>query len=204
MRECQKEVEETAQALNRHIRDAQSLRIAMQKADEVVEKLQDALEEDAIEEGRLDALKESLREAEEDKATQEGSYGESVITADKFRDAMRDKREEMRAIDVRIEEATMKLGKAKAKAEKFCNQRTKDLQQKNSVFKAVQDAKDRLAGLEKELEEAAHTVAEYTAQAQQISVRVPVPHGETVQSLDNKLTKLDEDLKRGTARSVHC
>ena len=172
----------------------------MQRAEEVVGQLQDALEEDRIEEGRLEVLKEHLQEARDDLKTQQGSYEEGVVSGDKAKESMKIAKEQMAAIDVRIDEATTRLKKAQNRALKCSAQRQSDLQQKDLAINAVQDAKDRFAHAERKREGLADIVANHTTQAQDVSARVPIPPGETAESLDAKLDKLNKDLKRGLAQ----
>lgn len=174
----------------------------MQKAEDVVAQLQDAIDADQIEEGRLDALKEALKEANEERSTHEGSYGDGVISSDKAKEAMRIAKEEMAEIDVRIEEVATKLKKAEAKASKATVQREKDLQQKTLAINAVSDAKEFLAHSQRRHHEQAAKVSDFIAQASVISSRIPVPQGETAESLDKKLIKLNRDLERGKAKLV--
>ena len=202
VRELQRNFTERSQALKRHGTESTNLRIAMQKAEDIVAQLQDAIDADQIEEGRLEALKDALKEAEEERETHEGSYGDCVLSSDKAKDSMEVAKQEMAAIDIRIAEATSKLKKAEAKASKATIQRQKDLQQKNHAINAVQDAKDHHAQVERKHEGQAATVASYIEQAEQISARIPVPEGETAESLDKKLGKLNKDLERGIARYV--
>lgn len=195
-REKQNALKKCGEAIVRHGREAKSLRLAMQKAEDIVEKLQDALDQDAIEEGRLDALKENLAEAEEEKATYAGQYEESVIASDNAKAALREKKEQMAAIDVRIGEAMAKLEKAKGRLIKIQEQRHKALQQKNAAIETVKRAKDKLALMETERDEKIEVVKHFTEQAALICARVPVDAGETGSSLDRKLSKLDADVKR--------
>lgn len=174
----------------------------MQKAEDAVEKLQDALDSDAIEEGRLEALKEHLAEAEEDRATYAGSYEESVIASDKAKELLRTKREQLSEIDLRIEEATTKLNKAKAKLARAEDQRGKALQRKNTAIDSVRAAKDKLTHTESERDDKALVVAHFIEEASKICVRVPVDAGETGTSIDKKLAKLDADVKRFENRLV--
>lgn len=164
--------------------------------------MQDALEEDQVEEGRLDALREHLREAEEELKTHQGSYGDSILSRDKVNDSLRVSKEQMAAIDVRIEEATTTVKKAESKALTCSKQRQQDLQQKNAAINALSDARDRFADAERKRESQLKVVKEYTVEAEKISARVPVPAGETAVTLDKKLDKLQSDLTRGLARFV--
>lgn len=69
MRERQTDLKNCEQAITRHRRESRELRIKMQRLDADVEGLQDALEKDSLEEGRLDALKDGLKEAEDELVT---------------------------------------------------------------------------------------------------------------------------------------
>lgn len=183
-------------AISRHSREAKTLRIAVQRIEAGIEELQDALDHDAVEEGRLDALKEHLKEAEDEKSTHEGSYEDSVLTLDRIKEAMRVSLAEMSALDLQIAEAKAKLKKAETKALKASTVRAKALQSKNAAIESVQALQE---GKRKTLgwrEEKVLQVADFTTQASEICPRVPVDPGETGQSLDRKLEKLHSDLKK--------
>jgi hypothetical protein len=56
--------------------------------------------------------------------------------------------------------------------------------------------------LELQRSEMSEIVAEFNEKASKIGPRVPIESGETTESIDKKLTKLDEDIKRHEQRSV--
>lgn len=183
-------------AIATHSREAKALRIAAQRVETSIEELQDALDHDAVEEGRLDALKEHLKEAREEKSTHEGSYEESVLTLDRIKEAMRVSLAEMSALDLQITEAKAKIKKAENKALKASATRANALQSKNAAIESVQalqEDKRRTLGWR---QEKVLQVADFKAQASEICPRVPVDPGETGQSLDRKLEKLHGDLKK--------
>ena len=196
MREKQLNVTRCSQAIERHGREVKALRIAMQKAEDVVEQLQDALDRDAIEEGRLDALKDQLKEAEEERATHAGSYEDSVIASDNAKETLGLKREELSTIDLRIQEAMTKLEKAKSRSEKIAEQRRKAMKQKDAAIEEVSKAKKLHAEHEKDRVDKIAVVADFTEQASKICSRVPVDPGETASSIDKKLAKLEKDVER--------
>ena len=195
-REKQNDVKKANEAIVKHGTESKRLRQAMLNAEDDVEKLQDALDSDAIEEGRLDALKEHLAEAEEEKIAHLGSFEESVIACDKAKDLLRIKKQEMSEIDHRIEGATIKLKKVEARAAKAEGQRRMALQQKNAAIEFVEKAKEALAATEAERDEKARVVRHFIEQASSICARVSVDAGETGSSIDKKLAKLDADVKR--------
>lgn len=183
-------------AITAHVRGGSALQIAMQRVETAVEELQDALDHAAVEEGRLDALKEDLNEAQQEKGTHEGSYGDSVLTLDKIKEAMRISRDEMSALDLQIAEANAKMKKAENKALKASSIRSNALQSKNAAIESVQalrEGKKRTMGWR---QEKAMQVADFTAQASEICPRVRVDPGESGESLDRKLEKLHGDLKK--------
>ena len=168
----------------------------MQKAETIVADLQDALDRDVTEEGRLEALKTALAEASEEKTMDEGSYEDSVIAIDKATDAMNACRKQMSEIDVRIAEAEAMVLKAENKATRLETQRMTTLQAKNKALQTVKDEQKRKQDKEQEREQKAATVEDFIEQASAICPRVAVDAGETGTSIDNKLSKLIADLKK--------
>lgn len=183
-------------AIGVHSREAKALRIAGQRIETSIEELQDALDHDAVEEGRLDALKEHLKEVQDEKSTHEGSYEESVLTLDRIKEAMRVSLAEMSTLDLQIAEAKAKIRKAENKALKASTVRANALQSKNAAIESVQALQENKRRTLEWREEKVLQVADFTAQASEICPRVPVDAGETGQSLDKKLEKLHNDLKK--------
>lgn len=170
--------------------------IAEQSAKSVVEELQDALDRDVIEEGRLDVLKEHLSEATEEVGAHEGSYEDSVVAIDKIKELMKTSRDQMAVLDARIAEAEAQINKAENKATRVSTQRDGALRLKNSAYESIDKAVAYKAGVEKDRAEKVGVVAQFTEQANNICARVPVDAGETGDSLDKKLKKLSADLKK--------
>ena len=195
-RERQSRLTRCSQAIVAHKKQQNDLLLAVQRAETVVGDLQDALDRDAIEEGRLDALKAFLAEAEEEKSTHEGSYEESINAIDKVTDAMKTSRELMSELDARIAEAEAKVLKAESKAAKLENQRLAALQAKNKALEVIEEEHRRKRAKEQEREEKTETVRSFIEQANAICPRVAVDPGETGESIDNKLKKLVADLKK--------
>lgn len=184
----------------KHKQDADHLQIEMQQAENVVDELQDNLEKDAVEEGRLEFLKDQLLEAKEEKITHESSYGESVVAKDKNNESLKNTREQIAKMDVNIEEAKAKVSKAESKASRCANQRSSALRDKTMALEAVEMLKREKAEHEEHREEQLQVVGNFTDQATAISPRVPVDKGETGDSLDRKLHKLDKDLREAEKR----
>lgn len=199
-REKEKYLRSCEQAIVKHKKDTERYKIEMQQAELVVDELQDALDADAIEEGRLEVLKQHLAEAKEDLLTHEASYGESIVAKDKNNESMRNTRDGMAKIDLEIEEAEAKVSKAEGKATKCANQRSAALRDKNSAIDAAEKEKCERAIYEKEREAQVADVESFTMQATEHCARVPVDDGETAESIERKWEKLEKDLKAAEKR----
>lgn len=195
-RDKQASLKACEQAIVRHRRQSSGLVIGVQSAKNIVEELQDALDRDVIEEGRLDVLKEHLAEAKEEVTTHEASYEDSVVAIDKARESMKGSRDQMTALDARIAEVEAQISKADNKATKVSAHRDGALHLKNSAHDSIDTAVRYKETVEKQRAEQLLVVTQFTEQANNICARVPVDAGETGDSLDKKLKKLSADLKR--------
>lgn len=184
------------QALYRHKREANSLRVAMQSVQRLVDELQDALENDAVEEGRLEALKTQLVEAQEEVGTCEASFEDSVLEIDKIKEAMGVCRSRMKKLDLQIAEFKARLDKAEKAAAKASTRRQTALHDKNEVITKEEVAVSQEATLEQERQEKLGVVVSFIEEASKICRRVPVEAGQTCTSLDKKLQKLNADLRK--------
>ena len=200
LQEKQKCLTRCEQAIVKNKRDAQHLKIEMQQAENIVDELQDALDQDAVEEGRLDVLKNQLTEANEEKSTHEASYEESIIAKDKNNELLKTSREKMASMDVIIEDAKAKVLKAESRAAKCLSQRSSALRDKNAAFDSVESEKLEREQYERERDEESQRVDEFTRKANDFCPRVSVDEGETGDSIDLKLDKLNKDLKDAEKR----
>lgn len=165
-----------------------------------IEDLQDTLEKDAVEEGKLEALKEGLAEAQEELATHQASFGDSVIAIDKARESLKTLREQMKVIDDEIAEILAKIQKSEAKRFKLSERREAALREKNLAFAEIERFKHAQESTQKAREDIAETVHIWTGEAGQVCPRVPVDGGETYESLEKKMEKLQADLKRAESQ----
>lgn len=195
-RDKQASLKACEQAIVRHRKESDGLGIAVQSAKGIFEELQDALDRDVIEEGRLDVLKEHLLEAKEEVTTHEASYEDSVVAIDKARESLKTSRDQMTVLDARIAEVEAQVSKADNKTTKMSAQRDGALHLKNSAYDSIDKAVLYKQSVEKERARKVGIVAQFTEQANKICARVPVDAGETGESLDKKLNKLSADLKK--------
>ncbi|KAL8998456.1 MAG: hypothetical protein Q9169_002493 [Polycauliona sp. 2 TL-2023] len=196
LRERQSNLKNCEQAITRHKRDSHELRVEMQRVEGDVENIQDAIERDSLDEGKLDALKEGLQEAKEELVTHEASYSDSVNAIDKAREVLKVCKEEMSAIDGEVAEIQAKVRKAEGRKIKSNERRDVALRNKNAAFAGLENQRRNKAKVEEQRVLDARTVDNYASQANAIHERVAVPAGETASSLEKKLDKISDDLQR--------
>lgn len=196
LRAARSYLESCKQALVRHGNREKELQIAVQRLDDQVEELRDALEKENVEDGRLDVLKATLQEAEEEKRLNEGSYADSVNAMDSIMEKLKSTKREMAAKDSQIAALEEQVRVARSEEAKVVEKRRKALGDKNTAAGRVDDAKQEIERIQLKLEQMAARILDYKEKASMVSPRVPVPEGETPSSLDKKLDRLYRDLQR--------
>ncbi|KAL9026519.1 MAG: hypothetical protein Q9196_004825 [Gyalolechia fulgens] len=200
LRERQTVLKNCEQAITRHKRESREHRLEVQRIEAEIEDVQDTLDKDAVEEGKLEALKEGLSEAKEELATHQASFGDSVIAVDKARESLRTLRERMKSMDSEIAEVQAKIRKAETKRVKLSERREAALREKNSAFAELEQAKEMQENTRKARTDIAETVAIWIGEASQVCPRVPIDKGETYSTVEKRMEKLQADLKRAESQ----
>ena len=203
-KKLQQEVERHGQALTRHGREAGDLKVDLQRADDEVEELQDAIDKERPEEGRLDALREGLVTSEAARARLERTYQECVVAKDAYLAKRKDHSRVMSEIDQRLHHADQQLMLKKEIRERRQASKHDSLVKKNASISELErlqvERDDPEDGLTRHLEMQRERVQNFVNRATSIGARVAVDDGETTESLDAKLRKFDKDLKRQEER----
>ncbi|KAI9788704.1 MAG: Structural maintenance of chromosomes protein 6 [Candelina submexicana] len=190
-------VQRCEQAIQTHKRQQGELLIELQRADHLVENLQDELEQERPEDGRLDALRAGLKEAEDEKETCEGSYGDAVVEKDRLNGVAKEIMEQLRSVDADITNIDFDIKMAKAKASELSERRLLALEGKNVAMESIETAKQDKVEAQNKWQTERDRLEDWTSKAREIvRQRVTVDAGETADSLDRKLTKLTKDLAR--------
>lgn len=195
-RDADNKIRSCEQALIRHKRQEGDLRLQLQRAEDLAEKRQDELERDTVQDGRLDALKTGLTEAEEEKSILEGSYQDAIIQKEKLNETANKLNAELKTFDDEIKDMGARIRKAEMNASKLAQARHTALQEKNQAIQKIEDARADKEREERKRQAQVEKVSLWTSQATQICARVPVDPGETPASLDKKLGKLHQDIRR--------
>lgn len=194
-RDLQQIVKQRQQAINQQKRAHSQYNVQLQRAEEVVEHLEDELRSNNLEDGRLEVFKADLREAEEEFRIHGGSYGEAHLAKDKQNEICSGLKAVLEAVKTRIRTHEAKIQKTESKARRIQQVRQIALQEKNIAIDAVNEAKLVKETAQQKYDRQAGVVASFIEQATKVCPRVPVDPGETMQSLDAKLSKLSSALK---------
>ena len=197
-------IEACKQALVRHGRIEKDLQIQMQRMEDHAEALRDALDKENAEDGRIDALLAALKEAEDEKLLNEGSYKDSEAAMKTTLQTLKEIRRELAAKDSELGTLRERLQVAESEQNLVKTKKTETLDEKNEAVGLINQDKQTKAEIEARKEAIKARVIEYNEKANLVSSRVPVDEGETPGSLDKKLDKLSRDLDRYNLEYVSC
>lgn len=192
------------QALTRHDRDAREIRQHRQRLEDRIEQLQAELDADAVNDtSALDELHAQFNDAEEALKAANDSMVDSVSAMDQLGSQNRAVKEQLDAATREVEEAQARLDKARKRLEEKSSQREFALRKKNEALAMVEVAQQEKEALEAQRTEQERIIREeYLPGATEVSARVNVEPGHTVEVLDRKLEKLEQEHKRFQDRFV--
>jgi structural maintenance of chromosomes protein 6 len=182
--------------LVRHTKQEYDLRIAAQRIEDQTEELRDLLEKDSVGDGRLDALRESLRETEEEMHLHQGSYADGLNALNSIMEKLGATERELATKNSGIDALSAQVKTAESERARVLNERRKALEDKNTAIKRVDDMKQEKTRIEHKREQLVNRILDYSEKASMVSPRVAIDKGETTNSLDKKLDRLHKDLQR--------
>ncbi|BDD63230.1 hypothetical protein MAP00_008150 [Monascus purpureus] len=196
LRSSRSHLESCKQALVRHDRKAKDLKVAQQRIEDRTEELRDALDKETAGDGHLEVLQAALREAEEEKRLNEGSYNDSVRAMDEIMQKMKRTGQEIAAKDEETSALRESLRIAQSEELRVSDKRRKILSDKNATVRQIDDLKQEMAEIERKREQIISRIVDYSEKASLVSPRVTIDEGETPSSLDKKLDRFHKDLQR--------
>jgi chromosome segregation ATPase len=186
------------QASVRHERDGRDLRSNRQRLDDRIEQLQAELDADAVNDtSALDELHAQYNEAEQALQAANDTMMDSVNAMDQLGNSNRHIKEQLDASTREVEEAQTRLDKAKKRLENKDEERRVALLRKNEALEMAnlaQMAKDELAV--QRAEQARLVEEDYVPAATEVCRRIAVEPGHTVEVLDRKLEKMEQERQR--------
>ncbi|OKL63400.1 hypothetical protein UA08_02093 [Talaromyces atroroseus] len=183
-------------ALTQYKYEEDNLKIEAQRLEDHADDLEDALEKDRVEDGHLDALKNSLAEAEGEKTLSNNSYNDSNLAMQGIKTNLKNYGRQLAAKENDIQPLEENVRIAENEYAKVEEHRRVVLAQKNAAYERVKDLNQIREARIADKEALVALVVSYCEQASIVSARVPIDEGETPSSLEKKLEKLSSDLKR--------
>ncbi|RAL06309.1 DNA repair protein SMC6 [Aspergillus ibericus CBS 121593] len=196
LRSARSRLESCKQARVRHERRSNELRIAAQRLEDRVEALSDALDRELPEDGRLDGLRATLQEAEEEKRLNEGSLKDSADAMDAMMKSLKAIKQELSAKEAEITVIQEELKVAENQGRIANDKRRKRIGDKNTAVERIDDIRRDRNRVHDKRGEIMARILDFSEKASMVSPRVAIDEGETAASLDRKLERLHNDIKR--------
>ena len=184
------------QALKRHTQQDLPLRSDVQAAEDKIEKLKDAIDADQVESGKLEALKDGLREAEEKKALAGEQYKDAVNEHDAKKREMRTRQDRMSDYNTVLEQLTQKHNDAKTHHQRSARDRERTWLARNAAEGRLGDARADRTTLDTTKADAEQYADNLKVQAEHhVGGRIELPE-ESAERLRQKYDKMREDHNR--------
>lgn len=193
---ARRQIIEAEQSLKRHGRREQELRVAVQQAEDEVERIENAIKEDNVESGRVDVLKAALQETQEQKALAESQYKDAIIAQDSKRKEMRARHQQRTEADGRVEELRQQHDAVQNALRQSDKIRSQLLREKNNAAARIKDAQNDRRRLQQNLDNAQEDLKTLEETCRTRCERVNVPEGATMESLTARQHKLEAEEKR--------
>lgn len=143
--------------------------------------------------GAIEHLENMLEEAQKEKEFEEDQYQDTVLQEDQLNADARVQKKSLEDAQRRRDQKNVMVGKLNAKAEKLKLKREEALRQKNTALEVVKTAQENKGEWEQARGRQMEKIEGTAAEAGQISDRVPVPRGETFETLSRRLQRLRKE-----------
>lgn len=172
------------------------LDVAIQRQEVALQDLKDQLEADTPQEQGLERLEMELKDAQDTQQMNEHQYGDAVLEKDRLNAQQRPIKNQLNNIQQELAEIDERIKEAQKTVHRAEDKRAAKLLETNRSYEAIGDADKAKDRLERVRAEQVDTVNSFTEQAELVSLRVPIDPGETVDSLEAKLNRLQREQAR--------
>ncbi|KAI9052501.1 hypothetical protein LZ554_003845 [Drepanopeziza brunnea f. sp. 'monogermtubi'] len=197
-------------AIQQHVRENKTLKIACQKAEAKVEDIEGDLQNLGGDDGQLDSLKQELESAEKQKAICEDAYGGASLEKQHQNSISTEKKRALDASRARVVELEAQILKARDKVNRTEKVRNHCLSAKNLAVESFEDLERKKIQIEEERTAQAKSIAEdFVVQAEKYGPRVQLGPGDTTKALEKRCESLHSQLSAyeraqgGTDQEIH-
>lgn len=198
-RELNQVLKTAEQALVRWERANREMRVAKQHADDAVEAMQNEIELNRPQDGKIQELRSQLQSVMEDIDATQRSYQDGVDWKDRLNEQATGPNGLKAKADTALREyQTVKaeIDKAENRRAKYENDRVHSLRSKNLALEQIDNAKDRHRRAEEARDAHKQHVEMFVGEAEKICRRIPVEEGVTADMLDRRIDKFMADYQR--------
>ncbi|CAK4032301.1 Structural maintenance of chromosomes 6 [Lecanosticta acicola] len=200
-RQLQSDLKKAGEAVERHKREAKKLLTQRQQAEDAVEAKQAEIDENAPEDGKLQELQRQLEDAKKDKQSARESFEDSCAASSRLDEQARPLKDALDVSQAELDEVNKRIEKAQQKVQDAEAIRHEKLLEKNAVHDALQDAKAYATRMQRKVDEQDETLhKEFIDNAKKVCDRLPVPQGETAESLERKAASYREQIENAERR----
>lgn len=194
-------VQKYQKALAEHKRAKQQASYKLQKAEEAVERISDELAKFNVEDGRLEALKIDLAEAEAQESADSGSFVQAQVQKDRQNQTAKTLRHALDDAKQKVTEHEAIIRRADLKHRRLIQARQVVLQDKNSAIDAFENGKADLTKAESDRDTCAAVVAEFITEASKVcSQRVSMAPGKRYKDIEHEYSELKRQMARQRER----
>ncbi|KFX86923.1 hypothetical protein V490_08729 [Pseudogymnoascus sp. VKM F-3557] len=185
------------QAIQKHKQAKRNAERELQKAEEAIERMQAALDEDNVEDGRLEALNDDLTEAKAEVELHGGSFVQARLAREAQDGVARTRKVALDAIKSQIANHDVIIKKAEDKARRLRQARQVAIQAKNAATERLEDLGVEKLQAERERDVKAEVVADFISKATMVyRERVSLDPGQTLASTEKKYEDVNAAIKR--------
>lgn len=199
-RELEQSLQRCHHAIKQHSQRHKSIEIALQRADDVVDRLRTELDQSNVVDGRLHMLNSLLLDEQKAVKMHEGSYIDIGARKVALNEASLLAKTKLDQAKLHLQDYEMQVKKAKDKALRLGQARSLTLSEKNAALELVEEARAEHAKALGRCKKQRERVEAFAKEASEIHPRVELPPGATPMKLDAKLNKMIEQLKLHNAR----
>ncbi|KAI5283469.1 Structural maintenance of chromosomes protein 6 [Ascosphaera aggregata] len=193
-------VKKCQEAVHRQQREINNLRIKHQSTEDRISELQDEVANDAVRAGRLNQLKENRQNNLDEQETHKISLEDGIVALEEKTQKLRAVRGELAAKDAEKEVLSKQLMDCETAVSKHQSKRAHVLSSKNKLHERLAEYTAMKATKKHERETATQILETCNTKALGLSERLPVPEGETPDTLNQKREKLTADYNQAMRR----
>ena len=194
--QARNDLQKAKQAVKRHDQESNKLRDHIANAEDALRDLDNQIEADSVERGSLDVFEKQLKDAQRRLEQTESNFQDSVTPYDEKKKVVRGSDRKLKDFDEQIASLREEAVAGQSKAQDLDKQARAADMHLNLARAKLNDIHEERQLKEVECNEAKDALRQQTETAEKFSDRIPVPRGQTGESLNKKFKAKAENYKQ--------